>query len=135
MINWNKGDERVSKYFFVYEVTRGDPRRIPLVGSIQEKRILLLAKELDKVRDLWGSQIGITSWYRPEPVNQMVGGVAGSQHTLGSAADIYNLYGNSREFEDWLDGVWGIKGLGYGVRSGRGFTHLDLRVGRLRWDY
>jgi hypothetical protein len=44
-------------------------------------------------------------------------------------------------FEAWLDSHWG-GGLGYGVKSGLGFTHLDLRGGgfdwgggEIRWEY
>jgi uncharacterized protein YcbK (DUF882 family) len=94
-----------------------------------------LARELDKVREAWDNPIGVTSWYRPEPINSEVGGVANSQHTLGAAADIYTMDGRDTEFEEWLDTkAWTDKALGYGVASGRGFTHVDLRKD-LRWTY
>lgn len=135
IIPWWSNNYKISKHFSVWEVTNGDTKRIPKPKSIEEKNILLLAVELDKVRDAWGGAIAVTSWYRPPNVNKAVGGVANSQHILGSAADIFNAHGNQLDFEKWLDIFWGERALGYGVRSGKGFTHLDLRTGRLRWDY
>lgn len=135
LINWNDPNCKVSKFFLVKEVTQNDKRRIPVKGSKVELSIISLSKELDKVREKWGSPIGVTSWYRPVAVNREVGGVANSQHILGSAVDVYDYAGNDREFENFLDEVWGDRALGYGVASGRGFTHLDLRTGRNRWNY
>lgn len=135
MANWNNPNERISKHFIVKEVTQNDTRRIPLLNSDVEKNILFLAAKLDKIRDKWGRPIGVTSWYRPVRVNAEVGGVANSQHITGGAADIYDyLGGKDAEFEAFLDREWD-RALGYGVAAGRGFTHLDLRLGRIRWDY
>lgn len=134
-INWQDPSTKVSKYFTVGEVTQSDPRRIPERGSKVEKNILTLAAELDKIREAWGSAIGVTSWYRPPAVNREVGGVSNSQHINGSAADIYPTNGRDAEFEKWLDGFWGDRALGYGQAAGRGFTHVDLRPGGIRWNY
>lgn len=140
-IDWFNMNAKVSKYFSVKEVTNGDRRRIPVKGSQIEKNILAMALELDKVREDWGSPIGCTSWFRPEPINSQVGGVPGSSHTQGIAVDIYDMMGRDRRFEEWLDRHWG-GALGYGVAAGRGFTHLDLRDGKwkqgngsIRWNY
>jgi uncharacterized protein YcbK (DUF882 family) len=134
-INWQDFRAPVSKFFIVGEVTNFDPRRIPARGSDVERAVLALAQELDKVRIAWGSGIGVTSWYRPAAINRAVGGVYNSQHILGSAADIYPLDGREYEFELWLDKYWGNRALGYGQMSDRGFTHVDLRGGRIRWNY
>lgn len=138
-INWQDMNARVSRYFTVGEVTQRDRRRIPRAGSQEENNILQLAKELDKVRDAWGSPIGVTSWYRPNSpidINAEVGGVPNSQHISGRAADIYTMDGRDQDFEHWLDTVaWKDRALGYGVAAGRGFTHVDLRPGHLRWPY
>jgi GH24 family phage-related lysozyme (muramidase) len=138
-INWQDMNARVSRYFTVGEVTQKDRRRIPRAGSQEENNILLLAKELDKVRDAWGSPIGVTSWYRPNSpidINAEVGGVSNSQHITGRAADVYTMDGRDQEFEHWLDTVgWKDRALGYGVAAGRGFTHVDLRQGKIRWPY
>jgi hypothetical protein len=140
-IDWNNPSALISKHFTVVEVTQNDDRRIPATGSDEEAAILKLAVELDKIREAWGSAIGVTSWYRPYAVNLEVGGVSNSQHIYGSAADIYTMDDRNEEFEAFLDKNWG-GGLGYGVASGRGFTHLDLREGgwqcgpgEIRWTY
>lgn len=130
-INWRDGKQKISKYFTVVEVTQNDSRRIPSDPKIISN-ILSLAKQLDQIREDWGRPLGVTSWYRPPAVNQAVGGAKNSQHLNGSAADIYPIAGNVSEFQSWLDKRWD-KALGYG--SKKGFVHVDLRPGRIRWDY
>lgn len=135
-IDWHDNNCKISQYFTVGEVTQKDSRRIPIAGGPEEANIMALARELDTVRGAWGSPIGVTSWYRPPEINAAVGGVANSQHIHGSAADIYTMNGRGQEFERWLDSnVWADRALGYGVASGKGFTHLDLRQGHIRWHY
>ena len=141
-IDWHNPKCKVSRYFTVREVTQGDSRRIPEKGSQVEDNILKLARELDKVREAWGKPIGVTSWYRPPAVNREVGGVSNSQHLYGLAADIYTMdapdrwHPNNKQFEQWLDSqMWAKRALGNGCKANRGFTHLDLREGRIRWDY
>jgi putative chitinase len=69
-------------------------------------------------------------------VNEEVGGAENSQHLTGRAADIYTVEGNPLEFEQILDQqLWKNRALGYGVESNKGFTHVDLRQGRIRWYY
>lgn len=131
MVNWKDPNAKVSQYFSVYEVTQGDDRRIP-TNSLHQNNILLLARELDKIRLDWGSAIGVTSWYRPPDVNAEVGGATNSQHIYGLAADIYPVSGNIYTFQDWLDARW-ERALGYGAN--KGFVHVDMREGRIRWDY
>jgi hypothetical protein len=131
-IDWTDPNCYVSKYFTVGEVTQRDPRRVPGPGSEEEIQIRLLAIELDRVREAWGSAIGITSWFRPADVNAEVGGAPFSQHLTGGAADCFTMDGRDAEFETWLALNWG-GGLGYGVRSGLGFTHIDMRAGGFQW--
>lgn len=132
-INWNDFNAKVSKYFTVREVTNGDRRRIPTDNTIKQN-IFTLARELDRVREAWGSGIIVTSWYRPPAVNRAIGGATRSQHILGKAADIRPVQGDLYRFQDWLDKVaWKDKALGYGAK--KGFVHLDLRPGNIRWNY
>lgn len=140
--DWLDGrNDLISQFFTEYEVTNGDERRIPEKDSEVERNVFAMARELDKVRAEWGAPIGVTSWYRPPAVNKEIGGASFSQHLNGGAVDIYALDGRDYAFEDFLDAHWG-GGLGYGVASGRGFTHLDLREGgwrrgsgTIRWTY
>jgi hypothetical protein len=140
-IDWANTHCPISQYFSVGEVTQLDPERIPSPGSEEEIQIMLLAGELDLIRDSWGAPLAITSWYRPYEINLACGGVPDSQHITGGAADIYPIVGDGQHFEEWLDLYWG-GGLGYGQHSGRGFTHVDLRgggfkrgAGSIRWTY
>lgn len=130
-IDWKDFNCKVSDYFSVKEVTHNDKRRIPQSDSIKQN-IILLANELDNVRSAWGKPIGVTSWYRPPAINAAVGGVPNSQHITGKAADIYPINGDIWAFQKWLDSRWN-KALGYGAK--KGFVHVDLRPGRLRWNY
>lgn len=135
VIDWDNPRCYVSEYFTVGEVTQNDRRRRPKDDRIIHN-ILTLAKYLDQVRYQWGSPIGVSSWYRPEPINSALGGSRFSQHLTATAADLYPLNRKYAEFEDWLDrGLWKDRALGYGMASGKGFTHLDLRKGRIRWRY
>ena len=45
------------------------------------------AKQMQKIRDLLGRPITITSGYRCEDLNDLVGGSKGSYHLIGQAAD------------------------------------------------
>ena len=115
-------------------MTQGDRRLIPQKDSSEEKKIFILAEFLDKMQADWGRPMGVTSWYRRPGMNAAVGGAEDSQHLPGKAADIYTLEGSPREFEPCLDEeAWSDRAWGYGVASGKGFTHLDLRKGRIRW--
>lgn len=139
VIDWHNPRCYISEFFTVAEVTQGDRRRIPTNGSSASRNIVALAKELDKIRAAYGL-IGVTSWYRPEPINSQVGGVKGSKHIIGLAADIYPLNGSTIDFQSWLNKRWG-DALGYGAH--KGFVHVDVRngggfgseAGRIRWDY
>lgn len=126
-IDWSNPNCRISEFFKVVEVTKGDPARTPKVGSPQEKNILALAIELDKVRKAFGHPLGVTSWFRPPAINAAIGGVPDSQHIHGLAADIYPLSGmDIYAFQDWLDDRWyGALGMG----ASKGFCHVDIRQG------
>jgi uncharacterized protein YcbK (DUF882 family) len=141
MINWHDNNQKISKYFTVGEVTRRDPRRIP-TNPIHVANILRLAKELDEIREEWGSAIAVTSWYRPPAVNAAIGGAKHSQHITGSAVDIKPVNGELLKMQKWLDTRW-QGALGYGAK--KGFVHLDLRgidnqsksikSSKIRWNY
>lgn len=124
--DWSNFSQKITKNLTVGEVLQFDSRRAPVSGSWQENNILEMSKQFQYIRDAWGSGIGVTSFYRPEPINQQVGGVPGSQHTRGTAIDVYPTNGQLDEFYKWLWSRW-TGALGDG-RS-RGFIHIDMRGG------
>lgn len=129
-IDWNDNNASISQYFRVYEATKnGD--RMP-GGEAIKKNIWALAQAMDSLRKKWGSGWTVTSWYRPPAVNAAVGGAANSQHLYGLAADVAPLNGDVYGLQKFLDREW-PHALGYG--AARGFVHLDLRPGRIRWNY
>lgn len=131
-IYWDDPSAKVSKYFIVREVTQGDRRRIPDTLAL-EKTIVDAARELDKVREAFGSPIGVTSWNRPPVINRAVGGATYSTHIDGHGIDIYPMVLGTFDpaLEQMLKKRWG-GGIGLGA-SNLGFTHIDGRGGG--WDW
>ena len=132
-IDWYDWSSPVSKYFTVGEVTNRDSRRIPK-DRLTKSRIKKFAKELDFIREKYNCPIIINSWYRPPHINAAVGGVSGSQHIHGWAADIAFRTNEEKKLRIEQDLVKTWKGgVGIGQKT-KGFTHLDLGKKR-RWTY
>jgi hypothetical protein len=110
----------------VGEILRFDKRRIPGPAASVRTRLLRTAAEFQRVREAWGRPLGVTSFYRPEPINAQVGGVPGSRHVLGEAFDVYPVDRSLDSFYQWIRTRW-TGGLGDG--RPRGFVHLDVRGG------
>jgi len=125
-IDWCNFGSMLTPSLSVGEVLQWDKRRIPGPRFAYRDRLLRTAHEFQKVRDAWGGPLGVTSFYRPEPVNQMVGGVPNSRHVTGEAFDIYPVGGSVDTFYRWICDRW-TGGLGDGRQ--RGFIHLDCRQG------
>ena len=81
----------------------------------------LAVEILQPIRDAWGQPIVISSGYRCPRLNAAVGGVKGSQHLLGQAADIKanNPKDNGKLFSC----------IAQLVKSGK------IQVGQLIWEY
>ena len=84
------------KYFTMNELTASATAKrlgIPNVPTWREAENLRLLVEnvLDPLREAWGAPIIVTSGFRSKMLNEMVGGAANSQHTIGMAADIRTL--------------------------------------------
>lgn len=123
-INWNDFSCPIGKYITVGEVLQYDARRKPKAGSAEEKAIIEVCKQFDAIRSAWAGPIGITSGYRPEPINSQVGGVPGSYHVKGMALDIYPIGESLQRFHEWLVQRWSG---GYGDGRPKGFIHIDTR--------
>ena len=84
------------KYFTYNELTASATAKrlgIANVPSYEEWDNLraLVENVLDPLREAWGVPIIVTSGYRCNKLNDMVGGAKNSQHTRGMAADIRTL--------------------------------------------
>lgn len=90
-----------------------------------------LVEVLQRIRDHFGVAVGVNSGYRTKSYNAKVGGVARSQHLLGTAADITLSGVSPLEVARYAEFLMPKKG-GIGVYST--FTHVDVRGGRARWD-
>lgn len=125
-VDWNDFNCLVTPHLTVGEILQWDKRRTPGPDGAARGRLVITAKAFQEVRDAWGSALGVTSFYRPEPINQQVGGVPGSRHTTGEAFDIYPVDRSLEDFYQWIRRRW-TGGLGDG--RNRGFVHLDRRNG------
>lgn len=125
-VDWNDFSCLVTPNLTVGEIMQWDKRRIPGPNSSARSRLLNTAKQFQAVREGWKAPLGVTSFYRPEPINSQVGGVPNSRHTTGEAFDIYPANGSLESFYQWIRCRW-TGGLGDGRH--RGFIHLDTRNG------
>lgn len=81
---------------------------------------------LEPLRAAWGSPIRVTSGYRCDALNRIVGGAATSVHRLGWAADLQPANGKMDEFISFTKG--------WLLRNGIRFDQLlDERSGKTRW--
>lgn len=126
VVNWGDFNCLVTPNLTVGEVLQWDRRRAPKAGSAVIAQLLATGREYQKIRDAWARPLGITSFYRPEPINRQVGGAPGSKHTTGEAIDVYPVDMGLESFFQWIRRRW-RGGLGDG-RS-RGFIHLDTAGG------
>lgn len=81
------------RYFTFYELEYSETavkrgvKNTP-TPQAEENLRLLVERLLDPLRERYGKPITVNSGYRNAEVNRLVGGVPGSQHTSGCAADI-----------------------------------------------
>ena len=87
------GTKRGASYFTLSELTYSSTatahsiQNVPTAEAVKNLESLVL-NVLEPIREKWQSPIYITSGYRCPALNRKVGGVEGSYHTRGMAADI-----------------------------------------------
>lgn len=82
---------------------------------------LKLILELQNLRTIFGSPIGISSSYRSPSYNKSVNGATSSEHINGNALDTYPLNG---DIKGWITTVVKYKKFG-GVGQYKTFVHID----------
>ena len=116
-------DIQVSKHFKLSEMQC----KCNCGSYIRNEELLEL---LEEVREHFGP-VTVTSATRCERHNKAVGGVEGSRHTKGQAADIQVPGVAPRDVYEFLDAKHPIT-LGLGNYSN--FTHMDSRHSKGRWN-
>lgn len=118
---------------FVYSRTAIEHGILNLPNEVQIASIRALVSQLlQPLRDRLGEPIAILSGFRCPVVNDLVGGVSTSQHTLGEAADCYIAKGPKHLLQLLL-----ASGLPFDqaiVYKRKKFLHLSFREGRCRGE-
>ena len=89
-----------------------------------------LVDGLQKIRTHFGKPIHINSAYRTPAHNKAVGGSPNSQHLQGKAADIVIAGVSPLTVAQYAESI----GMG-GIGLYDGFTHVDSRDNKSKWDY
>ena len=97
--------------------------------------VILLAKQLQVIRDAIGKPIKINSAYRTPTYNKSVGGASKSQHLTASASDLTVSGLRPTELKEVIEGLIAQgKILQGGVGIYNTFVHYVIRGTEARWD-
>lgn len=98
-------NEKISKYFTMGEAIYSSTaikKGIKNTPSWSERaNIRYTAKRLDEVRTILGRPVVVSSWFRSEKLNKIVGGSSTSGHRTGMSVDIILKKGSAgkKEYE------------------------------------
>lgn len=124
---WVKGESfPLSKNFSSHEFECRCRREDCVTQKISKD----LIKNLQKLREVYGKSLTITSGYRCIWHNRAIGSSDTSQHPLGNAADVAcsDLATVEKQATDIFDAI--------GNGKPKGFIHLDIRTDKKRyWLY
>ena len=113
---------KIARYFSLYEFECSCCNRVMLSPDLLTK--------LNHLRIIINRPIYINSGYRCKEENQRVGGVPGSYHLLGMAADIHV---KDILLSDLLIYAQEIGFNGIGFYENKNFLHLDIRPGPIHF--
>ena len=102
------------KYFTIKELTKSaTAKRYGIANDpsihVTKNLTALIDKVLDPLREAYGKPIIVTSGYRCEKLNKVVGGAASSQHVKGEAADIRSVQDTPEENKKLFDLIVKLK--------------------------
>ena len=96
----------MKNYFTIEELCKSETAEQFNIDNVPDTNITnnlqQLIEFLNPIRDAWGSALIVTSGYRCERLNQMLGGSDTSAHKLGWAVDLIPSNGKIEEFEQFL---------------------------------
>jgi len=122
--NFTQGSTKLSSNFKVKEFACNDGSGAVLIADE-------LVELLQQIRDYFGKPVTINSGYRNNSYNASVGGADGSQHKLGTAADIRVSGKTPKQVASYVETLMPNTG-GIGIYSS--FTHVDVRNTKSRWN-
>lgn len=122
-------EDKISEHFKMSEFTysaraveRGMDNTPPAVAQAAIRN--LVGKLLEPLRCYTRNALVISSGYRSEELNRLVGGVPDSQHCKGEAVDIYT-FGSTHLLEDLINSKLNFdQAIWYRSRK---FIHLSLK--------
>lgn len=115
-------------YFDTKEFESKDGAPSPYGETVVQRELIV---RLNAIRSRFGKPIIVNSGYRSPEHNAKVGGVANSQHVLGTAADIRPEDLNDLpELQKICDEMNPHGGVGFYNT----FVHVDVRGEKSRWD-
>ncbi len=122
-----------ASYKIMANITLGELASKGSDGSEPTPVDMVLAAKIQQMRDLLGKPVHINSVYRTVKHNASVGGVAGSYHTQGMAADIWfgDTFADRIPDEEAAQCAEYVGFGGIGLYPGR--IHVDTRPGRYRY--
>lgn len=132
LTKYDMKDIQLTKNFKLSEFQLNDPIPERYIGNIKE-----VATELQKVRDILGKPIIVTSGYRSPAYNKKIGGATNSMHLYGKAADCHCNGVHLHEFLTYLVRYTNFNGFGIGNPAKRGgnLIHCDTRDKFTVWVY
>lgn len=135
--DWTRDDRlRLSEHFRISELACPCGCVVPVRAR---ERLLLLTSALERIREAFGQPVIVMSGYRCPGHNRTVGGVSGSEHTDGTAADLFVGGKTGEEIRGVLErmiaaGEIPEGGLGtYSDPRRILICHYDQRGARARW--
>ena len=120
------GNKALSANFKVREIKCKDRSDVILIAPE-------LVTVLQKIRTHFARPITITSAYRTPPHNKRENGEPFSQHLYGTAADIVVPGVAPAKVAAYAETLLPNRG-GIGIYTKKGFTHVDVRAKKSRWN-
>lgn len=127
----------------VYSLAKDGNKALSTNFKVREFRcqdgsdVILVAPELvtvlQKIRTHFARPVTITSAYRTPTHNKRENGEPFSQHLYGTAADIVVTGVTPAKVAAYVETLMPNKG-GIGIYTKRGFTHIDVRKKKSRWN-
>ena len=123
--------------FNYFEYEHFDSPDVQGSGQMMDLKIIQM---LDKARAIYGRPRYITSGYRTEAHNEKVGGVSGSSHLKGLAADVSdNPRGTKIDSRNRFLMLQALFAVGFDrIGVGNGFIHIDIDTSKkpdVIWTY